>query len=221
MLTSWVNAGGNLIAMRPDKQLAGLLGLTDAATTLADAYMRVDATRAPGHRDHRRQTMQFHGTADRYTLTGATGGRDALLDASTATTNPAVTLRVGRLERRSGGRVHLRPRALGRLHAPGQPRLGGHERDGVLGMRPNDMFFGAGRRLTRLARHEQDRDPAGRRAAAAARQPDHDDGARPAAAAALLVPAARGEGRRRHERRRPLAANAGRHRERTSTGSSS
>ena len=31
MLTSWVNAGGNLIAMRPDKQLAGLLGLTDAA----------------------------------------------------------------------------------------------------------------------------------------------------------------------------------------------
>ena len=31
MLSDWVNAGGNLIAMRPDKQLAGLLGLTDAA----------------------------------------------------------------------------------------------------------------------------------------------------------------------------------------------
>src|SRR5262249_29692441 len=27
-LTTWVNAGGNLIAMHPDKQLAGLLGLT-------------------------------------------------------------------------------------------------------------------------------------------------------------------------------------------------
>ena len=30
MFTNWVTAGGNLIAMHPDKQLAGLLGLTDA-----------------------------------------------------------------------------------------------------------------------------------------------------------------------------------------------
>ena len=28
MLTTWVNGGGRLIAMHPDKQLAGLLGLT-------------------------------------------------------------------------------------------------------------------------------------------------------------------------------------------------
>ena len=28
--TNWVTAGGNLIAMRPDKQLAGLLGLTES-----------------------------------------------------------------------------------------------------------------------------------------------------------------------------------------------
>ena len=48
MLTSWVSAGGNLIAMRPDKQLAGLLGLTDANGTLGEAYMRVDTASAPG-----------------------------------------------------------------------------------------------------------------------------------------------------------------------------
>ena len=35
------------------------------------------------------------------------------------------------------------------------------------------------RRPARLARHHQDRDPAGRRAAAPAREPDHADGARP------------------------------------------
>ena len=40
----WVNGGGNLIAMRPDKQLAGLLGLTDAGTTLANAYLQVDTS---------------------------------------------------------------------------------------------------------------------------------------------------------------------------------
>ena len=32
MLSTWVTGGGNLVAMRPDKQLAGLLGLTDAGT---------------------------------------------------------------------------------------------------------------------------------------------------------------------------------------------
>ena len=31
-LTNWVNGGGKLIAMRPDKKLADLLGLTDAGT---------------------------------------------------------------------------------------------------------------------------------------------------------------------------------------------
>ena len=46
-------------------------------------------------------------------------------NAATATANPAVTLRVGRLERRPGGGVHLRPRPLDRLHAPGQPGVGG------------------------------------------------------------------------------------------------
>ena len=32
--SDWVTAGGNLIAMRPDSQLAGLLGLSSAAGTL-------------------------------------------------------------------------------------------------------------------------------------------------------------------------------------------
>ena len=71
MLTDWVTAGGNLIAMRPDTQLAGLLGLTDAGGTLANAYLAVDTGRGPGA-GIVGQTIQFHGTADRYTLDGAT-----------------------------------------------------------------------------------------------------------------------------------------------------
>ncbi len=39
MFSDWVNAGGNLIAMRPDKQLAGLLGLADGGATLSEGYM--------------------------------------------------------------------------------------------------------------------------------------------------------------------------------------
>src|SRR5262245_19270513 len=47
MFTSWVQAGGNLIAMRPDKQLADLLGLSDAAATLSDGYLLVSPS-GPG-----------------------------------------------------------------------------------------------------------------------------------------------------------------------------
>ena len=44
MLTDWVTGGGNLIAMHPDKQLAGLLGLTDAGSTLTNAYLLIDTS---------------------------------------------------------------------------------------------------------------------------------------------------------------------------------
>ena len=53
MLTDWVSGGGNLIAMRPDPQLAGLLGLTGTSSTLANGYLKVDTSPAPG-RGHRR-----------------------------------------------------------------------------------------------------------------------------------------------------------------------
>src|SRR5438067_1003607 len=40
MFTNWVNGGGNLIAMHPDKQLAGLLGITDTGTSLSNGYLQ-------------------------------------------------------------------------------------------------------------------------------------------------------------------------------------
>ncbi len=67
MLSDWVNAGGNLIAMRPDKQLAGLLGLTDAASTLANGYVRVEHRDRCGrrHRRARRSSTTAPPTATR------------------------------------------------------------------------------------------------------------------------------------------------------------
>ena len=47
MLGDWVNTGGNLIAMRPDKQLAALLGLTDASAAVG-RLPPVDTLAAPG-----------------------------------------------------------------------------------------------------------------------------------------------------------------------------
>ena len=173
MLTDWVNAGGNLIAMRPDKQLAGLLGLTAASTTLANGYLLIDTAAAPGA-GIVSQTMQFHGTADRYTLTGATAIATLYSNADHGDRQSGGHRCAASASRRAGGRVHLRPRALGGLHAAGQSGLG----------RP-----GARRHRRRCARTtcssaprrrsepdwidlDQGGDPAGGRAAAAAGQPD-------------------------------------------------
>src|SRR5262249_43916766 len=66
MLSDWVNAGGNLVAMRPDPQLASLLGLSAAGGgALPDGYLQVDASVAPG-KGIVAQTIQYHGAADRY-----------------------------------------------------------------------------------------------------------------------------------------------------------
>ena len=141
MLSNWVTTGGDLIAMRPDKQLAGLLGLTDAGATLANAYMRVDATKSPGA-GIVSQTMQFHGTADRYSLNGATSVADLYSNATTATTAPAVTMRsVGT----SGGRAAAFTYDLARsivLTRQGNPAWAGQERDGTSPIRSDDLFFG-------------------------------------------------------------------------------
>ena len=141
-LNGWVTGGGNLIAMRPDKQLAGLLGVTDAASTLTNAYLKVDTASGPGA-GIVGSTIQFHGTADRYTLSGAQAIATLYSNASTATANPAVTLRsVGG----SGGQAAAFTYDLARsvvYTRQGNPAWAGQERDGVLAIRPDDMFFGA------------------------------------------------------------------------------
>jgi chitodextrinase len=141
-LTGWVNGGGNLVAMHPDKQLAGLLGLTDADSTLANAYLKVDTATPPGA-GIVGQTIQFHGTADRYALNGASAVATLYSDANTQTTSPAVTLRsVGS----SGGQAAAFTYDLARsvvYTRQGNPAWAGQERDGVPGIRPDDMFYGA------------------------------------------------------------------------------
>ena len=70
LLTDWVNGGGNLVAMRPDPQLAPLLGLAAAGAPLDEGYLLADTSAAPG-RGIVAQTIQYHGAADRYTTAGA------------------------------------------------------------------------------------------------------------------------------------------------------
>jgi hypothetical protein len=141
-LTGWVNAGGNLIAMRPDKQLAGLLGLTSGPTTLTNAYLRVETGTGPGA-GIVPDTIQYHGTADRYTLSGAVAIARLFTTATASTTSPAVSLRsVGT----NGGQAAAFTYDLARsvvYTRQGNPAWAGQERDGAPGLRPGDLFFGA------------------------------------------------------------------------------
>ena len=144
MLETWVTAGGNLIAMRPDKDLAAFLGLTDAAATLSNGYLLVGSGAGPGQ-GIVHQTIQFHGTADRYTLNGATAVATMYSSATTATANPAVTLRsVGS----NGGQAAAFTFDLARsivYTRQGNPAWAGDERDGQQPpiLRSDDLFFGA------------------------------------------------------------------------------
>ena len=142
MFTTWVNAGGNLIAMRPDKQLAGLLGLTDAGSTLSEGYLLVNTASGPG-KGIVGETIQYHGTADRYTLSGATSVATLYSNATTATSNPAVSLRsVGS----NGGQAAAFTFDLASsivYTRQGNPAWAGEERDGSAPMRSDDLFYGA------------------------------------------------------------------------------
>ena len=77
--------------MHPDKQLAGLLGLTPSASTLSNGYLSVDNSTGPGQ-GIVGQTIQYHGPADLYTVSGSTRLATLYSNATASTTSPAVTL---------------------------------------------------------------------------------------------------------------------------------
>ncbi|MGZ6682436.1 MAG: DUF4082 domain-containing protein, partial [Solirubrobacteraceae bacterium] len=131
MFSAWVQGGGNLVAMRPDKKLAGLLGLVDAGGTRDEGNLTSVAGGVTG------ASMRFHGSADLYGLAGASPV--ATLDNGRA----AVTLRdVGG----AGGQAAAFTYDLARsvvYTRQGNPAWAGTERDGnAEAIRSDDMFFG-------------------------------------------------------------------------------
>ncbi len=149
-LAGWVDGGGNLVTMRPDKQLAALLGLTVATGTRANAYLKVDTTVAPGA-GIVGTTIQYHGTADNYVLNGASAVATLYSNTTTATPNPGVTLHaVGA----NGGQAAAFTYDLARSVVQtrqGNPAWAGQERDGVVGIRPSDMFYSTWLNTSRIA----------------------------------------------------------------------
>jgi uncharacterized protein DUF4082 len=141
-LTDWVTNGGNLIAMRPDAQLASLLGIQKESGTIANQYLKFDTTKQPGT-GLVNQTIQFHGTADKYALSGAESLAELYLSATTASGKPAVTIKsVGS----NGGQAAAFTYDLAKsvvYTRQGNPAWAGQNRETVDGItRSDDLFFG-------------------------------------------------------------------------------
>ncbi len=140
MLSNWVSSGGNLIAMHPDKQLAGLLGLSTTSSTLSNAYMVVKNSGAGAGIVG--QSIQFHGTADIYGLTVASSVATLYSNSTTSANAPAVTLASA-----GTGQVAAFTYDLARsivYTRQGNPAWSGQARDGQSGPnRSDDLYFGA------------------------------------------------------------------------------
>ena len=141
MLSNWVNRGGHLIAMRPDEQLAALLGLTTRASTLSNAYLQVKTDSGSGV-GIIGQTIQFHGSADLYSVSGATAVATLYSDANTPTASPAVTLANAGTGQAAAFTYDLARSVV--YTRQGNPAWVGQDRDGQAPpFRSDDLYFGA------------------------------------------------------------------------------
>jgi hypothetical protein len=141
LFSDWVNAGGTLIALRPHPLLSPLMGITSAGGSLSDKYLLFNTSSGPGS-GLVNQSIQFHGTADYYTLNTATILATLYSNATTATSYPAVTTNsVGP----NGGKAIAFTYDLAKsivYSRQGNPAWAGQERDGENdNIRSSDLFF--------------------------------------------------------------------------------
>ncbi len=138
------------------------------------------------------------------------GSRDALVRCIHSDRAPGGDARRSRRERRPSRRVHVRSRALRRVHAPRKSAVGGAGagRNRAASLRRSLLRCGGRRSAAGLDRSGQGRHSPSRRAAAASRPTRAGDERGPRAAPSLLVLPARREGGDRAHRRRSLRLHA-------------
>ncbi|MES2990201.1 MAG: Ig-like domain-containing protein [Pseudomonadota bacterium] len=140
MFGTWVNGGGNLIAMAPDASLDGLLGIASTGTTLSNAYLLVDTGKSPGN-GIVGQTLQYHGAANLYTVGTAQRLATLYSTATAVTGSPALTLNAVGSGKAAAFAFDLAESVV--TTRQGNPAWATQERDGFAPIRSDDKFFGA------------------------------------------------------------------------------
>ena len=120
LFSSYVHGGGNLIAFRPDKQLAPVFGISDTGTRIAEGYIKIERGNDIG-KGLASDTLQFHGDSDQYDLKGGNVVATLYSDADTSTGKPAVVSH--EFGDRACRRVYLQPAQEHRSHSSGQSAI--------------------------------------------------------------------------------------------------
>jgi uncharacterized protein YjdB len=135
--TSYVSGGGNLIAIKPDRQLANIFGITDATGTLENGYLSIDATTDIGN-GLLTNTLQLHCSADKYNLSTATKIATLYTDETTSTTNPGIVFNNYGLGHTIAFSYNLAKNIV--YLRQGNYDDAGLEKDGISGIRATDLF---------------------------------------------------------------------------------
>ncbi len=139
LLRDYVHAGGVLIGARPDDGLSDVYGVELAGNRpeRLQQYFGVDANLAPG-RGLTHGALQYHGVAANYNLQGATGLAYLYANATTPSSNPAVTTHAYGQGRAVA--FAFDPASSIVLTRQGNPDWQNSEGDGIAQYRPHDMF---------------------------------------------------------------------------------
>jgi len=137
LFEQYVANGGTLIALKPDKELASLCGLTSTTDTLSEGYIRL-AGGLPGSEPLAAEPVQFHGDADVYRLSGAEGIASFCAGPDGPVVAPAVT----RYHHQQGVSVCFAYDLVVSTVCmrQGNPSLASKETTGVRGIRRKDVF---------------------------------------------------------------------------------
>ncbi len=137
LFSNYVHDGGNLIAFRPDKELAPVFGIYPSDPKISDGYVKIGQENEIG-KGLVADTLQFHGEADQYDLKGANVIAELYSNATKSTGKPAVVS----YEFGKGHAVAFTynlPKSIV-LTRQGNYRYAGLEKDGINGIRAADMF---------------------------------------------------------------------------------
>lgn len=144
-LLDWVRAGGSLITMRPPKEMAEGLGLSipdseEDGAIQHGGYLRIEAAIPEGGK-FVQEPIQFHGDADRYIADKAKIVATLYNSEKIATQNPAISS-----TSLGSGKTIVFSYDLAKsivYTRQGNPEWSGLERDGLLPVRSDDLFYGA------------------------------------------------------------------------------
>ncbi len=137
ILSKYVAQGGRLISMRPDSQIAPLLGIEKIAGSQSEGYIKADANH-PASAGINSATMQFHGSADLYKTQSADVVAWIYQDRDTSSDYPALTV-----NQYGNGLAAMWAFDLAKSIAymrQGNPALANQDVDGLNGVRTVDMF---------------------------------------------------------------------------------